>query len=115
MARQITDQARQENIFAYEETAQNPSSWFDLSHDVKTTFRFGMLTPFLCRETLPGDLWRMNFEVMTRFEPLYFPLMHRVNMKLWVFHVKNRILWREVSGNDRDWETMGSRGAQSVS
>lgn len=66
---------------------------FDLSHDVKTTFSMGQLIPFLTLETLPGDKFEIDFECMTRFAPLYLPIMHRCDLTVNYFYVTNRTLW----------------------
>lgn len=73
---------------------------FDLSHDHKTTFSMGHLIPFVTLPTLPGDDWELGAEFMSRFAPLYLPIMHRCELQMAWFYVPNRILWRSPSG----WE-----------
>lgn len=73
------------------------SSNFDMSHERRVTTRMGKLTPIMIKETLPGDYWKLDSEVMLRLAPLLAPIMHRVNVYVHGFFVANRTLWQ-------DWE-----------
>jgi len=66
---------------------------FNLSHEVKFTTDFGVLTPILCEPVVPGDTWRMNTEILIRVAPLLAPVMHRVNIYTHFFFVPCRLLW----------------------
>lgn len=68
---------------------------FDLSHDHKTTFSMGQLVPFLTLETLPGDQFKINYELMCRFAALYLPIMHRCDLTVNYFYVPWRIIWTD--------------------
>lgn len=85
--------SRSENVFQYEEGRPVQKTMQDLSHQLRTGFNFGQLIPFVCEETLPGDEWQISWEIMTRFNPLYFPIMHRINLKAWWFYVPLRIIY----------------------
>lgn len=67
---------------------------FDLSHDKKLSLKMGNLTPVLCQEVVPGDIFKIRPEMFTRFAPLVFPTMHEINATLHFFYVPNRILWK---------------------
>lgn len=69
------------------------STVFDLSHQVKTTTEFGRLTPFMFEPTIPGDNFRVNVEVFTRFAPMLAPVMHMVNVYTHFFRVDSFNLW----------------------
>lgn len=69
------------------------SSYFDMSHDVKMSFRMGALIPTCVMDVLPGDKIKIQVENLLRFAPLLSPLMHRVNVTTHYFFVPNRILW----------------------
>lgn len=71
------------------------SSVFDLSHEKKLTCNMGELVPILCEETLPGDKFRINTEILLRFQPLISPMMHRVNVYTHFFFVPYRLIWNE--------------------
>ena len=71
---------------------------FDLSHDVKMSFRMGELVPSCVVEVLPGDSFRIQVQNMLRFLPLVSPVMHRIKVTSHFFFVPNRILYPE-------WET----------
>lgn len=81
------------NIFDSVKVARTKSSNFDLSHDVKLSFNMGYLTPVLCMETLPGDKFRINSELMLRFQPMVAPIMHQIYATMHYYFVPNRILW----------------------
>lgn len=100
----INQQVRESNPFQRDERARLDKNKFDLSHDVKTTFKMGRLVPFLLLETLPGDDFIISTEALYRFAPLYLPLMHRVEVKTHYFYVPNRIVWpnwtKFISGDE---------------
>lgn len=68
---------------------------FDLSHEVKSSGKIGALMPFLCVETLPGDVFKINVEHLVRFAPMLAPIMHRVDVYTHFFFVPNRLIWDE--------------------
>lgn len=77
-------------------------SRFNLSHEYKGQMLPGYLTPCLLLETLPGDEWTIDSEFMFRFQPLYFPIMHKLTMRCDYFYVPNRILW-PADGAQTGW------------
>lgn len=66
---------------------------FNLSHEVKLTTDFGLLTPILCEPVVPGDTWSCNTDILIRVAPLLAPVMHRVNVYTHFFFVPNRLIW----------------------
>lgn len=72
-------------------------SRFDLSHDVKTSADFAYLQPVLCKDTLPGDTWKISSELFLRAMPLVSPVMHNVNAYVYHFFVPYRIVWRKFN------------------
>ena len=81
------------NIFNSVQYPKVGANTFDLSHDVKLSFRMGGLYPTVVMDCLPGDRVRMSSETMLRFAPLISPVMHRVNVTTHFFFVPNRLLW----------------------
>lgn len=81
-----------------------PSSTFDLSHDVKTTFSMGELIPCNILDVMPGDRFKITPNTMLRFMPLVTPVMHRINVNMRYFYVPNRVMWDKwdqwISGED---------------
>jgi len=77
---------------------------FDLSHDVKLSFRIGELVPTLVHEALPGDVFTIRSENFHRFAPLVSPVFHNVDIKTEFFFVPNRIIWAQWE----DWITRKS-------
>ncbi|MEM3791063.1 MAG: major capsid protein [Thermoproteota archaeon] len=77
---------------------------FNLSHERKLSLDMGKLVPILCTEVVPGDTFRVNSEIMLRFAPMFFPVMHRIDVYVHYFFVPNRIIWNEfeefITGGD---------------
>lgn len=80
------------------------SNNFDLSHDVKLSFKMGQLVPVCLQETIPGDVFNIRPENLLRFAPLISPVMHKVNVHTHYFFVPTRLLWPEFS----EWITGNS-------
>lgn len=57
------------------------------------TCNAGDLIPIEYLPTLPGDVLRPVSEVFMRLQPLVAPVMHEVFVKVWYFHVPNRLIW----------------------
>jgi len=83
------------NIFNSIALPRVDSNRFDLSHDVKLSFKMGQLVPTMVMDVLPGDQVSISAENMLRFAPLIAPIMHKVNVATHYFFVPNRILWDE--------------------
>lgn len=66
---------------------------FDLSFHNHGTFNFGYLYPVFCKETLPGDSFKIDPTFALRFLPTAFPVQTRVTANLHFFYVRNRNLW----------------------
>lgn len=69
------------------------SNVFNMTHDVKLSMKMGELTPVMCMECLPGDMWNIGCESLIRFAPLLAPVMHRFDVFVHYWFVPNRILW----------------------
>ena len=78
-------------------------SKFDMSHEHKTTMRFGELVPVFMEEVLPGDKWHISPNAFVRTMPLLSPMMHKVDLKMRFFFVPNRLIWDK-------WEPFISSG-----
>jgi len=67
----------------------------NLSHEVKLTCNMGELIPVGLVEMVPGDVFRHNSSVLLRTQPLFAPLMHRVDVSIRHFFVPKRLVWSE--------------------
>jgi hypothetical protein len=81
------------NLFNSIQLPKIGSNVFDLSHDVKMSFKMGGLYPTCAMDCVPGDKVKISTETMLRFAPLIAPVMHKVNVTTHYFFVPNRILW----------------------
>ncbi|AXL14908.1 major capsid protein [Microviridae sp.] len=82
-----------QNIFNSIMATRPNSNRFNLSHDVKMSFKMGRLYPTCVLDVIPGDIFNISVENMLRFAPLVSPVMHDVNVKTYWFFVPNRLLW----------------------
>lgn len=89
----MINQARQETPFQTAAPKNIQQSIFDLSYDHKTTFKLAQLIPFARWETLPNDKFFISHQIFLRFQPLFLPLIHRINLTVDYFYVPNRIMW----------------------
>lgn len=70
-----------------------PHSYEDMSHNFKTTTKFGLFTPVGVEEIVPSDQTRVfSPSAFMRLSPLLFPIMHRVTARLHTFEVPYRII-----------------------
>lgn len=95
---------RKDNLFKSVPIPNVKRNHFDLSHERKTSMKFGVLYPVLCTEVLPGETWSNQMTAMVRFAPMLFPVMHRCDVIVHFFNVPNRIIcgpWQEfITGGD---------------
>lgn len=66
----------------------------NLSHEFLTSMEMSDLVPIQCVELLPNDRLKCNTEAFIRFAPLQYPVLTRMNLKLFHFFVPNRIIWK---------------------
>lgn len=85
---------------------------FDLSHDVKSSYNFDYLYPFLCQPVYPSDTFNARAEVFMRCMPLLAPVMHNVDVHVWFFFVPMRLLWNE--NRKKDWKTFITGGEDGL-
>lgn len=86
------------SIFSHIKQPRISRSRYLYNFEHKLSYRQGNLVPLRAIEILPGDsIQSLSIECFTRMAPLIFPVMHRMNIKLYAFFVPNRILWS-------DWE-----------
>lgn len=70
----------------------------------------GQLIPIMCDEVVPGDYFKIDNDVVIRFQPLVAPILHEVNCYIHYFFVPYRLLWEDwedfitggVDGNNAD-------------
>lgn len=80
------------NLFEQIQLFKPKRAKFDLSHERKFTIPFGALIPTLVSEVLPGDSFRVQSNILARFQALLAPVMHRVNVFTHYFYVPYSIL-----------------------
>lgn len=83
-------------------------SYFNMSHEVKTTGNMGELIPILIDETLPNDTYNFSSEIFLRMAPMIAPIFHHVKVYVHYFFVPNRILWA-------GWEDFITKGRLGTS
>lgn len=92
------------NIFNSIRLKKPKKNAFDLTHDVKLSLNAGELVPTCIMECIPGDVFNIATEQLTRMAPMVAPVMHRVNQYSHYFFVPNRLVWP-------GWEAYLSNGS----
>lgn len=79
-----------------------PHSVQDMSHNFKTSSKFGLLTPIGIEEVAPSDKSR-KYQACAymRLSPLQYPIMHQVHARIHTFEVPFRIILGD--DNYQDW------------
>ena len=83
-------------------------SQFDLSNENKLTAHFGDLVPVKVLEVMPGDVITQKVQSLIRLNPMYAPIMHRIDVRYHAFFVPNRLIWNE-------WEDFITGGEDGTS
>lgn len=97
--------SRKKNLFTEVPVKRPSRNYFDLSHEVKMSGKFGALYPVLLLDTMPGDQISDQMTAMVRFAPMLAPVMHRCDVSTHFFFVPNRILcdpWEEFITGGQD-------------
>lgn len=68
-------------------------STFDMSHQKRLSTRAGRLTPVLCTECIPGDVWSGSTEALVRLAPLLAPIYDSIQVYVHFYFDPNRLLW----------------------
>jgi len=71
-------------------------STFDLTHQRTLTAALNKLTPILNHHMLPGDYIEIKTDALFRSIPLFSPLMHEMNVKIFYTFTPYRLLWDGV-------------------
>lgn len=89
------------SIFSKIPISRPKRSTFDLTHDVKLSFKMGQLIPTTVLDVVPGDSFNISHQALIRTVPMVAPVMHKVNVTMHYFFVPNRLLWPQW----QDWIT----------
>lgn len=82
------------SIFSHISVPSLRKSLYRYNFEHKMSYRMGYLLPVKVIPILPGDkILSLSVESFTRMAPMIFPVMHRMNIKLYAFFVPNRIVW----------------------
>lgn len=66
----------------------------NLSHEFLASMELGYLVPVNWFEMLPNDRLKNDVEAFIRFAPLQYPVLSRINLKLFHFFVPTRLVWK---------------------
>lgn len=98
------------SIFTHVSVPKLRKSLYRYNFEHKMSYRMGYLLPVKVIPILPGDkILSLSIESFTRMAPMIFPVMHRMNIKLYAFFVPNRLVW----DNWEDYITGGPDGSLS--
>lgn len=85
---------------------------FNLSHDVKSTYNFDKIYPFLVREIYPNDVYNCRVEAFLRTMPLKAPVMHNVDMYFYFIYAPSRLAWN--ANRKDDWKVFITGGEDGM-
>lgn len=85
--------ARLNNIFDKVTYSAPKVTTFDGSHDIKTSFKMGEVSPLEVMPVYPKDVVQLKYAQQARFSPLVAPAFQRMSLKQWSFFVRNSDLW----------------------
>lgn len=97
----------QEHLFSRVSTSQAPEySTFNTPYEWHGTIDSGYLIPFLCVETVPGDIFKLKTRHLVRLaSPMLVPVMQNLYVNYELFYVKNRYIfdkWKNLMGEQRN-------------
>lgn len=96
------------SIFSHVSLPRIKNSLYRYNFEHKLSYRMADLIPLKVFPVLPGDkILSLGVESFTRMAPMIFPVMHRMNIKLYAFFVPNRLIWEEWE----DYITGGPEGS----
>lgn len=92
------------DIFVNDRLSKPSSSYYDLSHMLQTTGKFGTVIPMQVIDLIPGDKIGITPMCYIRLAPLISPAWTQLEVTIDVWVVPNRILWPEwddfITGNE---------------
>lgn len=78
----------------------------DLSHSRRLTCDMFKAYPIMVEDCIPGDVWKINHELVVRMNPMVAPMMHPIRAYIHDWFVPYRILWKDF----QRWYTGGQDG-----
>lgn len=86
------------NVFKLQQdyVKERPRNNFPLSYTNNLTTKFAQITPIMCKETIPGDKFRINTSLGIRALPMVFPVQTPVQVEVEFYYAPLRILWPDI-------------------
>lgn len=66
----------------------------DLSHNFTFSASMGKLYPMFYEEVYPGDKFKCNDEILTKFAPMIAPVYAQMDVHTYYFFVPYRLCWK---------------------
>lgn len=89
-------------------TPKPPRNKFDLSNDSYGTYKIGPLYPIATLPVIPGDMFRIDQEMLVRAMPMVSPTYGNLKIYTHYFFIPNRLVWKDwedfiTGGEDGDY------------
>lgn len=83
------------NIFKQNQDVNNHPNRnnFNLRYQNHLTMKLGGIYPFMCKEVVPGDSFKIDTAFGLKFMPLVFPVQSHLRAHVSYFYVPSRIVW----------------------
>lgn len=91
------------SVFSSVQANRPRRSSFNLSYEKKFDCDMGQLIPVMCDEVVPGDLFKIDNQVVCRLQPTLAPILQEVSVFVHYFFVPYRLL-------DDNWESFITGG-----
>lgn len=91
------------SVFSSVQANRPRRSSFNLSYEKKFDCDMGQLIPVMCDEVVPGDLFKIDNQVVCRLQPTLAPILQEVSVFVHYFFVPYRLL-------DDSWESFITGG-----
>lgn len=91
------------SVFSSVQANRPRRSSFNLSYEKKFDCDMGQLIPVMCDEVVPGDLFKIDNQVVCRLQPTLAPILQEVSVFVHYFFVPFRLL-------DDNWESFITGG-----
>ena len=91
------------SVFSSVQANRPRRSSFNLSYEKKFDCDMGQLIPVMCDEVVPGDLFKIDNQVVCRLQPTLAPILQEVSVFVHYFFVPYRLL-------DPNWESFITGG-----
>lgn len=91
---QITAPQQNSAVFTGMQYKTPERNAFNLSKQMHTSMKFGVIYPIYNRMVFPGDTFKIKVDNFVRFSAVISPILNKINISLAAFYVPFRLVWK---------------------